>query len=198
MFESATSHLNLRLPPWAAWQHLAGQPSLEVVFIRPLEDGVEFEGITSGGHDGQSWRVDYRLAVDRDWTTRAAQITSRNGAAHQSIQLDAAEDGSWRVDGRTMSEVRGCLDVDLETSALTNALPIRRLGLVPGETAEAPAVYVRGPDLRVERLEQRYHRLPDEDLDYHYEAPRFAFEAILKYDRDGLVRDYPGIARRAL
>jgi uncharacterized protein len=176
-----------------------GSVGLEVVFIRTTEQGTQFEGITSAALNGRSWRVDYLLTVDRQWLTRAAQITSRNDNVRRTLELDSPEEGNWRVDGRTVSELRGCLDVDLETSALTNALPIRRLGLRPGEAADAPAVYVRGPDLRVERLDQRYRRSPDSEcLDFHYEAPRFGFEATLSYDRDGLVRDYPGIARRAL
>jgi uncharacterized protein len=193
------SQRNLWLPPWAAWEHVHGSPCLEVVFIRTTDQEIQFEGITSAGRNGQSWRVDYLLTVNRDWVTRTARITSRNGNLRRSLELDAHEDGTWRLDGRPVYEVHGCLDVDLETSALTNALPIRRLGLRPGEAADAPGVYVRGSDLRVERLDQRYRRLPDgEHREYHYEAPRFGFEATITYDRDGLVRDYPGIARRAL
>jgi hypothetical protein len=32
---------------------------------------------------------------------------------------------------------------------------------------------------------------------YHYESPRFGFEARLAFDRSGLVVDHPGIARRS-
>jgi hypothetical protein len=92
----------------------------------------------------------------------------------------------------------GCLDVDLEASATTNALPIHRLGLSVGGRADAPAAYVRAPTLRVERLEQTYARLPDdgEIARYEYVAPAFDFSAVLTYDRFGLVLDYPGIAVR--
>jgi uncharacterized protein len=82
---------------------------------------------------------------------------------------------------------------------LTNAFPVRRLQLAPGQEAEAPAVYVRALDLRVERLEQRYVRLDDAGsrARYGYRAPRFEFECELVYDEHGLVLDYPGIAVRA-
>ena len=75
---------------------------------------------------------------------------------------------------------------------------MHRLGLAIGEAAEAPAVYVRAPDLAVERLEQRYVRLEDDRnrQRYHYSAPRFDFESRLRYDEHGFVDDYPGIARR--
>ena len=103
----------------------------------------------------------------------------------------ATEDGdSWQVDG--------CVDVDLGSSALTNAFPVRRLGLRTGDAADAPAVYVRAPDLVVDRLDQRYRRLPDEGhaVRYAYEAPRFGFACTIRYDETGLVLDYPGIAVR--
>jgi hypothetical protein len=92
------------------------------------------------------------------------------------------------------------LDVDLEASVFTNAFPVRRLALAPGQSAEAPAAYVRAPDLRVERLEQSYRRIDDDGAHsrFEYISPQFEFEAVLVYDRYGFVVDYPGIAERVL
>lgn len=105
----------------------------------------------------------------------------------------------WRVDCRPASQLDGCLDVDLEASAATNSLPVRRLGLRIGEGADAPAVYVRAPILRVERLEQSYARIPndgDQRARFDYVVPAFDFKAVLVYDRFGFILDYPGIAVR--
>ena len=69
-----------------------------------------------------------------------------------------------------------------------------------GERADAPAAYVRLPDLRLVRLDQAYRRIED-DADrsrYEYEAPEFDTECVLVYDASGLVVDYPGIAARVL
>ena len=89
--------------------------------------------------------------------------------------------------------------MDLESSALTNALPVRRMGLAPGTRAAAPAAYVRAIGLAVERLEQVYLRVPDEAgrRRYDYAAPAFGFTCRITYDESGLVLDYPGIAVRA-
>jgi hypothetical protein len=97
------------------------------------------------------------------------------------------------------SHLDGCLDVDLESSALTNAFPAHRLGLDIGEATQAPAAYVRAADLSVERLEQRYFRLDNGPRGerYRYTAPAFDFECDLTYDEVGLVLDYPGLAIRA-
>ena len=91
------------------------------------------------------------------------------------------------------------MDVDLESSALTNALPVHRLSLPVGARATAPAAYVRALNLSVERLEQWYIRIPDDGdwQRYEYAAPTFNFTARLLFDDAGLVLDYPGIAVRA-
>jgi len=82
---------------------------------------------------------------------------------------------------------------------MTNALPVRRMGLAPGAGAAAPAAYVRAAGLAVERLEQTYVRAPDEAAgqSYDYAAPVFDFACRIAYDEYGLALDYPGIAVRA-
>jgi uncharacterized protein len=101
--------------------------------------------------------------------------------------------------GHAVPGLDGCLDVDLEASAMTNALPVRRIGLPVAAEAAAPAAYVRTADLAVERLGQTYVRAADEASwqRYDYAAPAFEFSARLVYDEAGLVLDYPGIAVRA-
>jgi hypothetical protein len=112
---------------------------------------------------------------------------------------------SWKreveanADSRPAPHLDGCLDIDLESSVLTNAFPVRRLRLACGQGADAPGAYVRAEDLRVERLEQRYVRLENQDTGrrFAYAAPAFDFTCVLAYDDAGLLLDYPGIAVRA-
>jgi hypothetical protein len=114
------------------------------------------------------------------------------------VRLEGDGTGAWQVDGVRAAELAGCLDVDLEASACTNAFPVHRLGLEVGQRADAPAAYVRAPDLRVERLEQSYARLQGDGgrSRYDYAAPAFEYRTELVFDRFGLVLDYPGIAVR--
>ncbi len=107
-------------------------------------------------------------------------------------------EGHWQVDGVEASHLDGCLDVDLESSAFTNALPVHRLGLAVGERAVAPAAYIRLTG-DVDRLDQFYNRVDDDDgrQGYDYQAPTFDFRCRLVYDQSGLVLDYPGIAIRS-
>lgn len=104
----------------------------------------------------------------------------------------------WRVDAEPAPLLDGCVDVDLEASAVTNAFPVHRLGLAVGESADTPAAWVRARGLDVERLEQRYLRLEDdgERSRYDYTAPELDFQAQVVFDRFGLVLEYPGIAVR--
>jgi hypothetical protein len=82
---------------------------------------------------------------------------------------------------------------------MTNTLPVHRLGLPAGARADAPAAYVRAVDLTVDRLDQTYQRIADQDgrQRFSYSAPAFGFTSCLIFDESGLIVDYPGIARRA-
>jgi hypothetical protein len=185
------------LPRFAAWRHCESRSGFEVVFLSGPPDR-RLEGDTAAVEAGDAWAVHYIVELDDGWMTKSARVTGRSPVGRHAVKLETDGRGRWRIDGRPAAHLDGCLDVDLESSCLTNALPVHRLALDVGQGAEAPAAYVRAPDLRVERLEQRYTRL--EDLDgaqrYHYEAPSFEFECDLTYDRAGLVLAYPGIGRR--
>ena len=184
----------------AAWRHVDARHGFEVVFLHAEPDGYLVEGDSTGVEDGQAWSVRYRIRLDGSWATRAADVAGRSAAGTHQVRLEADGAGRWLVDGAPAPMLAGCLDVDLEASACTNAFPVKRLGLPVGDQADAPAAYVRVPDLRVERLEQSYSRLPDEHgrSRYDYASPGFDFRAVLTYAEDGLVLDYPGVAARVL
>ena len=104
------------------------------------------------------------------------------------------------MNGVSATALDGCLDVDLEASAFTNALAFRRLALHVGERGVSPAAWVRSPGQAVERLDQSYVRLGDDEglRRFAYEAPRLDFAAELRFDERGLGMDYPGLAVRVL
>jgi len=188
------------LPVTAAWLHRDARQGFEVACFRPAGRSYVISGSTSAVEDGEAWIVSYEILLDRAWRTRSARITGQSGLGARSVRLDADGLGHWQVDGEVASHLDGCLDVDLESSAMTNTLPVHRLGLGAGAGSSAPAAYVRARELRVERLEQEYVRAGDEGRHqrYDYAAPVFDFTARLVYDETGLVLDYPGIALRAL
>ena len=186
------------LPATAAWRHLDARDGFEVVFLRRESGGYHVEGHSTAVEEGEAWGIRYvdhtrpelgdaLRPSDRPVVYRRPRGTPRSGRC-------------GRLAGRrgAGAELAGCLDVDLEASGFTNAFPVHRLALSVGGRADAPAAYVRATDLRVERLEQTYTRLPDEGnrSRYDYASPAFDFRAVLVYDEFGLVLDYPGIAVR--
>jgi len=189
----------LPLPPSAAWAHRDARSGFEVAYFQPHDDGHLLTGATTAVEDGQSWIVDYEIQVDVGWRTLSARVTGRSTTGARTRLLETDGEGRWRIDGEPALHLDGCLDVDLESSAMTNALPVRRLALPTGATAQARAAYVRALDLSVERLEQQYTRTADQHghQRYDYTAPAFDFSYRLLYDEAGLVLAYPGIAVRA-
>lgn len=100
-------------------------------------------------------------------------------------------DGTWWIDGTERPDLVEAQDLDLTASPpLTNSLPIRRLRLLPGQSAEIVTAYVSVPDLAVTPPDpQRYTRL---SLDrYRYESLSSDFHRVLTVDMKGLVREYP-------
>jgi uncharacterized protein len=192
--------MSFRPPPaTACWQHRGARSGFEVAYFSAREHGWRIDGTTAAIEDAQTWVVTYRIEVDAAWATRSARITARTIAGARETLLESDGAGRWLVDGDRAPRLDGCVDVDLESSAMTNTLPVHRLGLQPGARADAPAAYVRALTLIAERLDQVYERIPDgpEHRQYDYAAPSFGFTARLAYDDSDLVVDYPGIALRA-
>jgi hypothetical protein len=189
------------LPPpvTACWLHREARSGFEVAYFRGQEDGWAVDGTTAAVEDTKTWIVTYSIRLDAGWATRSARIMARTAAGLRETLLEVDQTGRWLVDGDPAPHLDGCRDVDLESSAMTNALPVHRLGLAAGRQADAPAAYVRALDLSVDRLEQTYRRIADEGARqrYEYAAPAFDFTSCLVYDESGLVLDYPGVARRA-
>ncbi|HLW96227.1 MAG TPA: putative glycolipid-binding domain-containing protein [Solirubrobacteraceae bacterium] len=184
-------------PTAAAWRHTGARSGFEVVFFQLLDDGWQAEGWTTAVEHDETWAVAYTIQLDGSWATRSARVLGRSMSGARSTLLETDGNGHWLVDGEAAPHLNGCLDVDLESSAMTNAFPVHRLALATGASASCPAAYVRAADLAVERLEQTYARpLDDAGGWYEYAAPAFEFTCRLAYDESGLVLRYPGIATR--
>jgi hypothetical protein len=185
-----------RLPAAAAWRHETSREGFEVVYLDERADGITIAGEAALVIDGAPLHAGYVVELDAAWRTRRARVRGRwpGGARETLLQTDG--EGSWRVDGAPAPQLDGILDVDLEASAVTNALPVHRLELELGVATPAPAAWVRAHDASVERLEQTYTRMDAQR--FEYAAVELGFRVELVYDDAGLVTHYPEIARRAL
>ncbi len=148
--------------------------------------------------EGAAWVVTYRMALDDSWLTRSTWVRTSTVTGSVERRIESDGEGRWLIDGAVAPRLDGCLDIDLEASALTNAFPVHRLGLGVGEHAAAPAAYVRIDGAAIDQLDQHYRRVDDRGgtQRFDYAAPAFDFTCRLLYDQYGLVVDYPGIATR--
>lgn len=187
-----------RLPAVAAWQHVASRSGFEVLFSAPRDDGHLLRGQTTAIEDDMAWSVGYRVELDHAWRTVRVEATTSTAAGEHRTELRRTPDDHWFVDGVLRPELTGCVDVDFESSAVTNTLPIHRLDLRPGEPRSVPAAFVHADDPRVERLEQEYTLLDrnDDEIRFAYASSTFDVACTLTYDASGLIVDYPEIAQR--
>ena len=181
---------------WAAWDG-RGLEHLRLV----VEPGtVRADSVILAVDDaGRPYRARYRIDCDGGWTVRRARIEVLEEPS-RALDLRADGRGRW-TDGATGAPLPldGCVDVDVYPSPFTNTLPMRRL---PAPAVGRPVVitvaWVVLPDLTVEPARQEYTLLA-RDADgarWRFRSPDGDFTAELAVDRDSLVLDYPGIARR--
>jgi hypothetical protein len=179
---------------WSAWAG-TGLGHLRLVL---RESGVVADGIVLGVEEGQPFRLAYEVRCDAYWRVRATRV----GVPSESPKVELLSDGegNWATsDGRAVAYLEGCGYVDISETPYTNTLPIRRLGLLPGESADVSVAYFDGAELQPWPEPQRYTRLEERDGGglYRFESLDGEFTADLPVDSDGLVLDYPGLFRRA-
>lgn len=188
----------VRALAWERADSLEGHEGFQLGRSEP--DGYNtLRGTVAIHEEDASTLLTYVIECDAAWHTRGLviEITRQPDIPGQPTHISAEADGAgtWTINGSERRDLRGCLDVDLGFTPSTNTLPIRRLDLAIGASADVIAAWVRFPELVVQPLRQRYTRIaPDR---YHYESLESGFTAELATDDLGLVVDYPGGWRRA-
>src|SRR5262245_32345132 len=89
--------------------------------------------------DNRPCCLNYEIWCDREWITGSAFIRGwvDDRRVDQTIMRDNA--GTWQLNGKSCESLAGCFDLDLNFSPSTNLLPIRRLDLGIGESAQVRA-----------------------------------------------------------
>ena len=169
-----------------------------VRLLKLLEDDF-LVSATAAIERGHTWVVDYEISLNPSMghpRCRHQQPYRVGDPLYDSRSQRPRPVESRR---QSRSSTGRCLDVALEASAFTNALPVHRLQLAAGDRSDAPAAYVGALDVTVERLEQTYVHTGDDGTRLHFEhtTPMFGFACELIYDMSGLLLAYPGIATRA-
>lgn len=179
---------------WMPWD----KPGLEHLHLTIQPEGAVAEGLIIGIAEGQPFHARYEVSCDTQWRVRNVSVALL-GSNHPGIRVAVDGKGHWMDDsGERIPELAGCVDVDVSVTPFTNTLPIRRLRLQPGASAELLVAYIDVPALRLTAVRQRYTCLdarPDKAL-YRFEMLDGGFTAELPVDTDGLVIHYPGLFRR--
>lgn len=181
-----------------------GQGGLRLEAVRVVlgERSLRAHGsVVAAAHDGaESYSASYALSTDESGGVRRLTVRTIRAQGEQHITLSRSEEGIWLVDGdhgAARTDFDGALDVDLAFSPLFNALPVRRLGLHRDAGDHVlPMVFVALPGLEAIQVRQSYRTVSLGDPCVVSFASD-SYQADLTVDADGLVLDYPGLARRA-
>lgn len=168
--------------------------SLEHFRLSRSLDAFLLQGVVLAHAETAPQQIHYMVSCGLDWVTRAVDLTVIQGEHTRRLRLDRDRSGVWRRDSEVLTEFAGLVDVDLQITPSTNTLPIRRLQLYPGESADTDALWIRFPDLSLERLPQRYTRVGE--FRYTYESGDGAFRAELEVNEEGVVVHYGEIWSR--
>jgi hypothetical protein len=166
-------------------------PGHEACRLVSQESRWHLEGTAVFSHKGRPCRLDYQILCNAAWQTLSANVEGWLGNTVVDIHIECDANGHWWLNEVEQPDVLGCTDVDLNFSPSTNLLPIRRLNLEIGQTADVKAAWLRFPTFRLELLSQKYSRLDEHT--YRYESAGGQFVADLKVNRAGFVVDYPGL-----
>ena len=175
-----------------AWRR-ADKPGHEFCTLAHSDGAPKLTGVAVLSNDGTPCCLQYMIDCDSAWRTLLCRVTGYIG--RRTVRLDIRREEQWLMNGVAVPAVAGSMDIDLGFSPATNLLPIRRLGLKIGDSANVRAAWVRFPELTLELLEQKYTRTSADC--YRYESTggggSGVFTRDLKVDETGFVIDYPDL-----
>jgi hypothetical protein len=180
-----------------------------------LRDGALHASGTQLASEPLPSRLNYQLDASGDgFVTRSLRVAASGEGWARSLHLQREPSGEWTTvaagsegahelpEPGELPDLGEALDCDLGFSPLTNTMPLlrHRLHRQPG-TADFVMAWISVPDLGVHASHQRYEHV---DIISDGAIVRYSsvedgletFTADLESDRDGLVRRYPGLARR--
>lgn len=171
---------------WVSWDG-AGT---ERCTLRWENEAWTVEGVVSGVD------VHYVLRLSASWQVQ--QLLLFRDLPEPDLWLATDGAGRWgEVNGAHRAELDGCTELALGCTPLTHSLPIRRLPLHVGDSAEVDVVTVDVETLAVERVHRRYTRVDDRRWIVRTSVGAATGEGELVVDEYGLVVDEPGRFRRA-
>ena len=133
----------------------------------------------------------YRIKLDDTERVRTVRLERTDGAV---LELFADGAGNWSDDrAEPMSALKGCMDIDIWPTPLTNSLPLWRCAFSIDVAQRLAMAWIDADTMTVKRSEQVYTQLDAS----HFRFQSADFERDIEVDADRLVVDYPGLFQRA-
>jgi hypothetical protein len=197
---------------FVAWRGDDDPERLEAATITLGADRFGALGTSRASDYSTSWA----LETGSGWVTERLEVGVTGYAWWRHLTLTRDPDGHWTSEAETGGDadlpapgiadapsIDGALDCDLALCPVTNSMPILRLGLLDAVAPETELVmaWVDLPSLRVIRSDQVYSGVRRFDAGegnalVRYQSANRSFIADLTVDEDGIVIDYPQLARR--
>ena len=154
--------------------------------------------------DPAPYALTYDLVTGPRFVTARLAVEVDVDGSRRRLVLDRSAAGLWSatVDGDPIElpELDDALDCDLGRCPTTNSMPVLREDLLERDVpVDFVMAWVQVPELLVRRSAQRYVPLgtdPDGRRRIEYVSLDSDFRSELTFDADGIVVDYPALARR--
>lgn len=163
------------------------------------------------------YKLTWSLTTTASWVTESLEVQVDGGSWHRELRLRRSTHGLWSAETETSGATAdqpaglidgphaldGALDCDLALCPFTNTMPILRHRMHapdPDSRQELLMAFVDVPSLAVLPSRQGYHQVSAPSgktpAVVGYESLDSTFHSDLTIDPDGLVFDYPHLARR--
>ncbi len=185
----------------------------EFAMVELATDRMRAQGVAIGS-DPEPYRLDYALETTDTFVTSRVLVRAAGDGWSRRLELSHRQKRGWTADvsqegplglpdaGGGVEPLAAALDADLGLSPLFNTMPVLRHGIHRGGSSnDFLMVWISVPDLSLHASEQRYTYVESRGENEHvvrFEAigEQDGFKADVVFDAEGLVVDYPGIARR--
>jgi hypothetical protein len=195
-----------RVPQLTRMLAWAGADALRLEAVRVVlgDRSMRASGslISAPHEEAETYSASYSLATDEAGVVQRLTVRTSRAQGEQYVSLTRSEEGIWLVDrvgqgaGTVRTNFSGALDIDLACSPLFNAVPVRRLDLHRAAAEhDLPVVFVSLPGLEVGCVRQTYRTTAVGETTVVSFTSDMC-EAAFTVDTDGLVLEYPGLARR--
>ena len=181
------------MQPIIMWEGL-DTLSLEQLTLTQSGSLTVASGLVIGVDENKPFRVSYSVEYGSRGEIR--QVVCDGVRQFSFVH---AGDGHWQDEyGQQLDAYDGCTAIDIIQTPFTNTIAIKQLQLKPGESGELELIYLNLAEGSHTRDRQRYTCLEKiaSGSQYRFEQLTTGFTAILPFDENDFVLDYPELFRR--